>query len=153
MEGLIEYRIVIVGGPFDGTFGMKWHDDGEHPLPDLILLGTCPGNALCNSMDRRCSRKAHTYYWTPEEKRRPVRVFPYELSESYIEPEEPARRDHYVGQAIYAIGGLHLPRAKDAERELAVAGTGTAEPPRRGRPIHAGYPGMRCRCMLVPRLG
>lgn len=119
---MIDYRIEVVGGPFDNAPGMRWRDDGEHEPPELILLGVCPGDGLCK-MPADCGRrkKKHTYFWLPSEKERPSRVTAYELSENFVEPhDEDARM--VPGRAIYTIGGLQLPRARDAS-ELVAAGS------------------------------
>lgn len=142
---VIVYRMEVVGGPYDGCGGMRWVDDGEHPVPELILLGVCRGNGQCRAGESAaCARngKRHPYYWLPEEPERPPRTTPYELSESYLLPEEPQGRvQQYPGRAIYVIGGLHLPREREA-RELvgAGAGPGVGQSMESSR-VHAGYVG------------
>jgi hypothetical protein len=146
--GLIVYQMEVVGGPFDGCGGMRWHDDGEHPVPELILMGVCPGNGSCGSREEdRCARlhKKHPYYWLPQEDAQPTRTCEYELSESFIEPEAPIQRRPskvYAARAIYVIGGLQLPRERQA-RELVGAGAATGADTLRDTPapVHAGYPG------------
>lgn len=149
VPGLIVYRMEVVGGPFDGAAGMVWRDDGEHAPPELILLGVCPGDGSCNSGEERAcasKRKKHTYYWLPSEATRPTRVIPYELSESFIEPEAPQPRVRiYPARAIYVIGGLLLPRDHEigegvkVGNELEYADGATPLPGER-LPVHAGCP-------------
>lgn len=136
---MIAYAMEIVGGPFDGVQSMAWHDDGEHPPPSLILLGTCPGDRSCNSQGATtCARtrgRRHPAYWTPDEKEHPVSVTAYELAEHSTLPSS-AHRAHpkgiQSGRAIYAIGGLdHL-----GEQVHAVADT----PPAKVPVAHGGYP-------------
>lgn len=131
METVIAYRIELVGGPFDGAGvtgaepAMNWLDDGEHPLPEMILVGVCPGNGACDSTAReRCerTRRKHTYFWLPGEAGRPARVSAYELSDSYRQGEVKAKASEYPGRAIYTISGLQLPNGPQAERELVAAG-------------------------------
>lgn len=143
-NGLIEYRMEIVGGPFDGTRGMRWYDDGEHPVPEAILVGVCPGDGLCAAREESCRRqgKAHVYFWLTSEQKHPVKVRKYELSDSFLDPEEESpRAQHYIGRAIYVIGGLALPQARN-ESELVGVGAGdegsleTAKP----SPTYASHP-------------
>lgn len=146
MGKLIVYRMEVVGGPFDGCGGMRWHDDGTHPPPEIILMGLCPGDGSCVPRGtERCTRvgKKHPYYWLPEETTQPPKTVEYELSENFIDREEPMKRsDDYPGRAIYTIGGLQLPREQEA-RELVGAGaqsaTLDADPslPGRSIPMHA----------------
>jgi hypothetical protein len=147
MEHMIVYRIEIVGGPFDGVQGMAWHDDGEHPAPELILLGICPGDRSCGSRGHTtCAQvrgRKHPYYWQPEELSRPAKVVAYELSDSYVlERGEKTPAHETPGRAIYVIGGLNGPQAKEMPELAGVAAgesTIDSDTPR-GRPIHAGYP-------------
>lgn len=110
------YSIEVVGGPYDGAPGLKWLDDGRHPLPDVILLGRCPGNRLCGA--RRCPTSGHAYYWTLDEDRRPVKTARYEKQSEFVE-----RDDEGVlrGRGVYAIGGLLDPRSF-GEREMVGVG-------------------------------
>lgn len=133
MTELIEYRMEIVGGPFDGLRGMKWRDDGDHPLPEIILLGMCPGNGSCGASPAgACERKGakHPYFWTATESNRPSKVTPYELSEHFIEPHAEAGIRIAPARAIYTIGGLQLPKGDDLnverpkDRELETVGGG-----------------------------
>lgn len=121
MSDLIDYRMQIVGGPFDGLGGLRWRDDGGHPPPARVLLGVCPGDGSCNSFAAlNCAekRKRHPYFWLPEEAARPPRTTLYELQDSFIEPEEMSGLRTVPGRAVYAIGGLLLPAPDDLTREL-----------------------------------
>lgn len=150
---MIEYRMEIVGGPFDGTAGMRWRDDGDHPPPELILLGVCPGDGSCNSGARRmCAqkRKRHPYFWLPDEGSMPTKVVVYELSESFVEPHADEPMALYPGRAIYVIGGLLLPR-DDSARELIGAGVGGAATYNDELPDGGVYARRRnCPCVLLP---
>lgn len=109
----------IVGGPFDGAPGMKWLDDGEHPLPELIHVGICGKGAHCGSS--ACRRSArHVTYWTPDEEERPLGCVGYAKENEFVQRGED---DALTGRAVYAIGGLTDPRSFTAT-EYAAAGGG-----------------------------
>lgn len=121
MADLIDYRMEIVGGPYDGTPGMRWRDDGEHPPPEIVLLGICRGDGACNSFAARdCAqqKKKHPYFWLPDEPNRPPRVTVYELQDNFIEPQETASIKIVPGRAVYVIGGLLLPSGRGLDVEL-----------------------------------
>jgi hypothetical protein len=120
MADLIQYRMEIVGGPFDGAPGMSWRDDGAHPPPRVVLVGVCPGDGSCNSGSEHCARtrKKHTYYWLPDEGTAPKRATKYELQDSFIEPERMTGLRAVPGRAVYVLGGLLLPAGGDLEVEL-----------------------------------
>lgn len=145
MDTLIVYRMEIVGGPFDGVAGMAWHDDGQAPVPEVILLGMCPGDRSCGSQSREsCAatrRRKHPAYWTPEEKTKPVKTTPYELTEAFtLERNASHRPGEVPARAIYVIGNLKMPRDRDALELVGVGGSDGKLAPEQ-RPIHAGYPG------------
>lgn len=149
-EQMIEYRIEVVGGPFDMARVGRWRDDGEHPPPETILLGTCQGKAkrLCG---REC-RAPHAFYWLPDEVKRPPRTVPYALENSYIEPHADEVR-LIPGKAIYTIGGLGLPAAP-VERELVATGhesklTASGAISYRDAELVLDS-GRRCPCVLIP---
>lgn len=116
---MVLYRLELVGGPYDGAPGFKWRDDGEHPPPERIYVGRCPGRGLCG--DVTCGRgEQHPAYWIELEDV-PVRTIAYEKqAESVIrrEHDEGFRLD---GEATYAMGGLNLLGTMDFA-ELVPAG-------------------------------
>jgi hypothetical protein len=151
---VIDYLMEIVGGPFDGVGGMRWHDDGEHPPPDLILVGVCRGDGSCNSaLSSECAAKGqkHPYFWLPGEPTMPPKVVVYELSENFIEPDDGAmkRTPWRIGRAVYVIGGLLLPSASEARETVGVGVDGGELAPT--GPVYAqASVGCKCRCVLIP---
>jgi hypothetical protein len=102
----IIYRLDIVGGEFDGSPGLAWLDDGEHPLPDAIYVGVCGRGRDCGAS--ACSpAKAHVSYWTAEELGRPPAVLSYAKQEEFVEREASGE---LRGRGVYAVGGLLDPR-------------------------------------------
>lgn len=119
----IIYELRLVGGPHDGVKGLVWRDPGDHPVPDTILVGRCPGNGLCTASERLCRElghgNAHPAYWLPDEDERAEETSTYEKENDYV-----FRDVHgaYAGIARYVVPGLRLPPAEAAdERVLAHA--------------------------------
>lgn len=104
-DGVI-YRLEIVGGPYDGVPGFDWFDDGEHPAPDQIFIGACPGDGSCGS--EHCGRKRrHPAFWTDVEDV-PVKTVRYEKQDDYVRRVELAHEDVFEGVAVYVMGGLDV---------------------------------------------
>lgn len=104
---MLLYRFDIVGGPYDGTEGLCWRDDGEHPPPDRILVGTCARGVTCGL--KACSpARVHTAYWTADERDRPARTIEYRKQEEFVERGEEGD-DALRGRVVYAVGGLLEP--------------------------------------------
>lgn len=148
------YQVELKGGPYDGTPGLVWQDDGGHPPPESVLVGTCPGDGTCQAGLRahcyRVSRgQPHVCYWTEDEAIKPVELVEYPRTKL----EEPRTKEG-DWTAVYALGpreptpqalpdALYVPTEWVEERELVKAivriarGFGRAAMP-------------RCRCALVP---
>lgn len=119
----ILFAIEVVGGQFDGVPGMSWVDDGEHPPPDLIFVGSCPGRgrASCGSYRCRQARKRHVSYWTAEEER-PAAAQSYAKQDVFVERDG---EDELCGRAVYALGGLLDPRNFGAVAAAGAGGVGS----------------------------
>lgn len=119
----VQYRLEIVGGPYDGSHGLMWvhfaDDDADPELPAVIVLGCCPGDRRCRL--RACSGDRHVAYWIPEHEPVPMGVGQVE----YLLDENSVQADGPAGTARYVKGGL-VPPARLAEREFAGAGMRTA---------------------------
>lgn len=149
MTDLIDYRMEIVGGAFDGVAGMRWRDDGANPPPKVVLLGLCPGDGSCASAeDEKCRRlkRKHPYFWLPDEGTRPAKTITYELQDSFIEPHEMRSLRIVPGRAIYVIGGLLLPGGGELREEVDL----DAEWAGVGELVPAGMSAsVNCRCVLI----
>lgn len=151
MADLIDYRMEIVGGPFDGAAGMRWRDDGGHAPPQVVLLGLCRGDGSCASFaEDECRRRKreHPYFWLPVEETRPAKTVTYELQDSFIEPQEATSMRIVPGRAIYVIGGLLLPGGGELREEVDLdldaewAGVGELVPAGMSASVN-------CRCMVI----
>lgn len=108
------YGFQVVGGPYDGTPGLEWIDDGDHAPPPAIFVGRCRGDGSCGM--RICRKgKPHVAYWTPEEDR-PTGCRRYEKQEEFVRRLD----DELRGTVVYAIGGLMDPRNFGSTARLPV---------------------------------
>lgn len=116
MGHLMRWRLLVKGGPYDGTPGLYWHGDEEHPPPKRIHVGMCKGDGLCHASQEQCRRigrgRAHPSYWTEEEER------PTETVEYPRKDLRDAKRDDDP-VAVYAIGNTPVEPAAE-EDELTV---------------------------------
>lgn len=103
----IVYAFEVVGGPFDGSPGFEWLDDGKHPPPETIFVGVCRAKMDCGSVS--CKRGAtHVSYWTAGDESRPPDAMPYPKENEYVVRQE--RTGGVSGRAVYAVGGLRDPK-------------------------------------------
>ena len=109
---MVMYDLQLVGGQYDAQKGLQWRDDGVHPVPEVILVGICPGDGMCFADERECMAKAggaqHPAYWLPDEEWMP------ELTTRYEKERDHVYRDvhgAYAGVATFVIRGLMLPEA------------------------------------------
>lgn len=123
---VIEYVFEVVGGPFDGTPGLEWRDDGKHPPPDLIFVGVCGKGRHCGTS--KCRRDAkHVSYWLPVEEDRPPEAMPYPKQSEYVRTHP--ETGEMLGRAVYAIGGLSEPQNfGEAAREPVEVGGVRSDP-------------------------
>lgn len=135
-----EYTIEVVGGKHDGVRGMYWTDDGQHPPPDRIVVGTCRGEGECNAGNREWCRQAgaavrkhngggvspseqrHPAFWTLDEGYAPPDGLKYRLT--HIRPEEEGKRD----AAVYVIAGVSRTDPNAVEEALTVEKILAAKP-------------------------
>jgi hypothetical protein len=126
------FALEVVGGRHDGIRGMEWHDDGEHPPPDAIIVGTCPGDGSCQAGNQEWCRQmgrmvgrptgAHPAYWTLDEGVEPDGAQRYGLTTVREEPRL---------TAVYVQAGVsrRTPTAVGEEVPLTVADILRAGPP------------------------
>jgi hypothetical protein len=113
------YDLDIVGGEFDGAPGLKWLDDGKHPLPELIFVGVCSAGMDCGSSACRLPA-THVSYWLPVEADRPTTSQPYRKQEEFVVRGEDGE---LAGRAVYAMGGLLDPSNFGEKAREPVAAT------------------------------
>lgn len=121
------YKLDVVGGKHDGVQGMYWADDGDHPPPARIIVGTCAGRGECAGGSLEWCRQAaravnatsfvvrHPAYWAPEEDTLPLDGQPYRLVK-----EEAAA-------AVYVVAGAPLGEL-EGEEEFTVDAILAARP-------------------------
>lgn len=139
-----DYALRIVGGRFDGIAGMYWSDDGEHPPPDRIVVGTCTGDGECstgtraacrqyallmrraNGEQRAPSKLRHPAYWSVDEDFRPVDAERYRLTHVTGDGDK-----SQVWEAVYVLAGVSRrdPASVSEESPLTVADILAAKPP------------------------
>lgn len=142
----LEYALEVVGGKHDGIRGMYWTDDGEHPPPDRIVIGTCTGDGECDNGTRAACRQhamlmrrqngealepskvRHPAYWELAEGFMPSDGEKYRLT--HVRVAEQGEQADKV--AVYVIAGVgrKVPSEHAArERPLTVADILAAKPP------------------------
>jgi hypothetical protein len=122
----VKHALDIVGGKHDGVRGLYWEADAEHPPPNFIVVGTCPGRGECQGGNSQWCRVAadllglpasasrHPAYWTPDEDYLPIDGLRYRLTT--------VRRTEETPVAVYVQAGVPGmdPRAARETKPLTV---------------------------------